>query len=167
MFLIVNKQYSPYIRCKHVPFFIKGNFFSSANDISRNVKQNQIIFCIQPWILEFSRPVGFGEDQLWERGSLPATFYVLTMVIFSMTNGNCRTFKQNQRLICIRLSIVKDWRLVDWDVYKRQVQRLNSCFRLYSTYIEFHFILQSCTEFKLYFVFTLFNYVTIMYCSFL
>ena len=28
------------------------------------------------------RPIDFGEDQLRERGSLPATFYVLTRVFF-------------------------------------------------------------------------------------
>ena len=47
-------------------------------------------------IAEFSRPSVFGEDRLRERGSLPATFNVLTTVIFSMSNDNCRTFKQNQ-----------------------------------------------------------------------
>ena len=39
-------------------------------------KQNQIMFCIQLEIVEFSRHNGFGEDRLRERGSLPATFYI-------------------------------------------------------------------------------------------
>ena len=30
--------------------------------------------------VEYSRLIGFGEDQLRERGNLPATFYVLTRV---------------------------------------------------------------------------------------
>ena len=45
-------------------------------------------------IIDNSRSVDFGEDRLRERGSLPTTFYVLTRVIVSMTNDNCRTFKQ-------------------------------------------------------------------------
>ena len=52
-------------------------------------------------IVEFSIPIGAGEDRLRERGSLPATFYVLTRVIFYMTNDNCRKFKQNQLGFCI------------------------------------------------------------------
>ena len=51
-------------------------------------------------IVEFSRPIVFGEDRLWERGSLPATFYVLTRV-FSMANDNSRKFEQNQIIFCI------------------------------------------------------------------
>ena len=31
-------------------------------------------------IVEDSRPIDFGEDQLRERGSLPATFYILTRI---------------------------------------------------------------------------------------
>ena len=54
-------------------------------------------------IIEFLRTVVFGEDRLRERGTLPATFCVLTRVIFLLTNANCRKFKQNQI-----------------DVYKRQ-----------------------------------------------
>ena len=77
-------------------------FFSMANDNSRKFKQNQILFCMQSWIVEFSRSVVFGEDRLRERGSLPATFYVLTKVVFSMTNDNCRKFKQNQIMFCIQ-----------------------------------------------------------------
>ena len=48
----------------------------------------------------------FGEDRLRGRGSLPATFNVLTRVIVSMTNDNCRTFKQNQIefLILVKIS---------------------------------------------------------------
>ena len=72
-----------------------------ANDNSRKFKLNQISFCIQPCIVQFSIPIGVGEDRLRERGSLPATFYVLTRVIFSMTNDNCRKFKQNQLGFCI------------------------------------------------------------------
>ena len=33
---------------------------------------------IQPWFVEYSRPIVFGEDRLRVRGSLPVTFYVLT-----------------------------------------------------------------------------------------
>ena len=53
-----------------------------ANDKSRKFKQNQIRFRIQPCIVEFSIPVGVGEDRLRERGSLPATFYVVTREMF-------------------------------------------------------------------------------------
>ena len=63
-------------------FFVLLRVFCMANDNSRKFKQNHIIFCIQPWIVEYSRPIVFGEDQLRERGSLPATFYVLTRVFF-------------------------------------------------------------------------------------
>ena len=77
------------------------SFFSMANDNSRKFKQNQIMFRIQPWIVEFSRPIVFGEDRLRERGSLPATFYVLTRV-FSMANDKSRKFKQNQIRFCIQ-----------------------------------------------------------------
>ena len=45
-----------------------------ANDNSRKFKQNQIMFRIQPWIVEFSRSVDFGKDRFRERGSLPVTF---------------------------------------------------------------------------------------------
>ena len=72
-----------------------------ANDKSRKFKQNQIILCILPYIVENSRPVDFGEDRLRERGSLPATFYVLTRV-FSMANDNSRKFKQNQIMFRIQ-----------------------------------------------------------------
>ena len=66
---------------RKVSVCVSVDFFSMAND-SRKFKQNQIMFCIQALIVEDSRPVDFGEDQLSERGSLPATFYVLTRVIF-------------------------------------------------------------------------------------
>ena len=68
--------------------------------------------------------VDFGEDRLRERGSLPVKFYVLTRVIVSMTNDNCRKFKHNQIILCIRSWIVKNWRPVSYthlDVYKRQI----------------------------------------------
>ena len=55
--------------------------FPMVNDNSRKFKQNQIMFCIQPYFVEFSRPIGFGDDRLMERGSLPAAFYVLRRVI--------------------------------------------------------------------------------------
>ena len=45
---------------------------------------------------EYSRPIDFGENQLRESGGLLATFYVITSLIFSMTNDNCRKFKHNQ-----------------------------------------------------------------------
>ncbi len=38
------------------------DFFSMANDNSRKFKQNQIIFCIHPLLVEYSRPIVFGED---------------------------------------------------------------------------------------------------------
>ena len=53
-----------------------------ANDNSRKFKHNQIMFCIQPCIVEFSIPIGVGEDRLRETGSLPATFYVVTREMF-------------------------------------------------------------------------------------
>ena len=55
--------------------YTSGNFFSMANDISRNFKQNQIFFCMHPWIVENRRSIDFGEDRLRERGSLPATVF--------------------------------------------------------------------------------------------
>ena len=51
----------------------RQSVFSMANDNCRIFKQNQIIFCIQPWFVEYSRPIVFGEDRLRERGSLPGT----------------------------------------------------------------------------------------------
>ena len=50
---------------------------SMANDNCRTFKQNQIMFCIHPWFVEYSRPIVFGEDRLRERGSLPATVFFL------------------------------------------------------------------------------------------
>ena len=47
------------------------------------------------------------EDRFRERGSLPATFYVLRRVIFSLTNDNCRAFKQNQIMFCIQPRFVE------------------------------------------------------------
>ena len=48
--------------------------------------------CIRdrPCIVEFSIPIGVGEDRLRKRGSLPATFYVLTRVLlpYSLRNGS-------------------------------------------------------------------------------
>ena len=73
-----------------------------VNDNSRKFKQNQMMFCIQPCIVEFSIPICVGEDRLRERGSLPATFYVLTAVIFSTTNNNNRKLKHNQIIFCIQ-----------------------------------------------------------------
>ena len=74
---------------------------SLTNDNCRKFKENQLMFSIQPWIVEFSRSVDFGEDRLREKGSLPATFYVLSRV-FSMANDNSRKFKQNQTIFCIQ-----------------------------------------------------------------
>ena len=88
-------------------FFYQGNISSMANDNSRKFKQNQMMFCIQPWIVELSRSVDFGEVRVRERGSLPATFYVLTRVIFLMTNDNCHKFKRNQMMFCIQPCIVE------------------------------------------------------------
>ena len=64
-------------------FYVLTRVFSMANDNSRKFKQNQMMFCIQPCIVEFSRSFVFGDDRLSEKGSLPATFYVLTRVIFT------------------------------------------------------------------------------------
>ena len=58
------------------------DIFIMANDNIRKFKQNQIKFRIQPWIVEFSIPVGVGDDRLRERGSLPATVFFLSRVIF-------------------------------------------------------------------------------------
>ena len=58
--------------------------FSIGKDKCRKFKQNQIIFCIHPWIVEVARTFDFAEDRLRERSSLPSTFYVLTRVIFSL-----------------------------------------------------------------------------------
>ena len=111
---------------------------SMTNDNCRTFKQNQIILCIPSSVVDNSRSFDFVEDRLRERGSLPATFNVLTRGIVSMTNDNCRTFKQNQIMFCIRPWILKDSRPFDFgedqlkergiypvsythlDVYKRQ-----------------------------------------------
>ena len=85
-----------------------------GNDESHKFKQNRIIFCIQTWFVEYSRPVVFGEDGLGERGSLPATFYVLTRVILSMMIDNFRKFKGNQIIFCKLSWFVKMWRHVDF-----------------------------------------------------
>ena len=83
-------------------------------DNSRKFKQNQMMFCIHQGIVEFSIPIGVGEDRLRERGSLPATFYVITRVIFYMTNDNCRILKQNQLLFCIPFWIIQNSGSVDF-----------------------------------------------------
>ena len=104
-----------------------------ANDNSRKFKQNQIIFCIQPWFVEYSRPIVIGEDRLRERGSLPATVFFLSREIFFLANDNSRKFKQNQIMFRIQPWIVEfsrpivfgedQLRAVSYthlDVYKRQ-----------------------------------------------
>ena len=63
--------------CVCLSVCVSVDFFSIVNDNSRKFKQNQMMFCIQPCIVDFSIPIGVGEDRLRERGSLPATFYVL------------------------------------------------------------------------------------------
>ena len=85
-----------------------------ANDNSHKFKHNQIIFCILPWIVEFSRHIVFGEDRLRERGSLSATYYVLKRVIFFLTNGNCRKFNENQISFCTFSWVVESSRSVDF-----------------------------------------------------
>ena len=52
-------------------------------DNCRTFKQNQIMFCMRASIVETSRSVDFGEDRLMERGSLPATFYVVSRQMYS------------------------------------------------------------------------------------
>ena len=54
--------------------------FYMTNHNCRKFKQNQIVFYICARAVEDSRPIDFGEDWLRGRGSLPATFYVLTRV---------------------------------------------------------------------------------------
>ena len=88
-------------------------FFSMANDNYRKFIQNQIIFCIRPWIVEVSMTFDFGEDRLRERGSLPDTFFVLSRV-FYMANDNSRKFKQNQIMFCMHPWIVEDSRPIDF-----------------------------------------------------
>ena len=61
-------------------FYILTRVFLMANDNSCKFKQNQIMFCICPQVVNDSRPIDFGEDRLMGRGSLPATFYILTRV---------------------------------------------------------------------------------------
>ena len=53
-----------------------------TNDNWLKLKHNQIRFFIHPYIVENSRSADFGEGRLRERGSLPATFYVVTREIF-------------------------------------------------------------------------------------
>ena len=48
--------------------FYQG-FFSMVNDNSHKFKKNQMMFCIQPCIVEISIPIGVGEDRLRDRGT--------------------------------------------------------------------------------------------------
>ena len=61
-------------------FYVLTSVFSMANDNRRKLKQNQIIFYICAWVVKDSRPIDFGEDRLWGKGSLPETFVVVTRV---------------------------------------------------------------------------------------
>ena len=45
-------------------------------------------------IVEYSRPIIFGEDRLRESGSLPAKVYFINGILFSIANDNSRKFKQ-------------------------------------------------------------------------
>ena len=54
--------------------------------------------CIRdrPWIVEFSSPIGVGEDRLRERGSLPATFFLMKGNLFlwqTITAANSNRIK--------------------------------------------------------------------------
>ena len=64
-------------------------------------KRQQLVFFIPFLIIPNSRSVDFVVDRLRERGSLPATFYILTRV-FTMANDKNRKFKQIQIIFCIQ-----------------------------------------------------------------
>ena len=88
-----------------------------ADDNSRKFKQNQIILCIHPWIVEDSRPFDFGEDRLGGRGCLPATFYVLTRVKYLILINKY----PDKKIIIIHCRNVDEISInVEADVYKRQ-----------------------------------------------
>ena len=73
-------------------FYVLSRVFSMANDKSRKFKQNQKMSRIQPWIIEFSRSIVFGEDRFRGRGSLPATVFYQGE-FFPIVNDNSRKFK--------------------------------------------------------------------------
>ena len=79
-----------------ITFYVLTRVFPMANDNSRKFKQNQKIICIQPYIVEFSRPIVFGEDRLRERGSLPAAFfyqgYFLWQTITAANSNRIKSF---------------------------------------------------------------------------
>ena len=93
-----------------------------ANDKSRKFKHNQIMFCILPWIVEFSRLFVFGEDRLRERGSLPATFYVLKWYFLWQTirAANWNRIKYVFAYSLDFLSTIDPVSYTHLDVYKRQ-----------------------------------------------
>ena len=51
-----------------------------TNDNCRKFKQNQMMFCIQLCFVEFSIPIGVGEDRLRERGSSVSYTHLSWMV---------------------------------------------------------------------------------------
>ena len=64
-----------------------------TNDNCRKFNENQIIFCTLSSVAECSRSVDFVDDRFRERGSLPATFYVLKGV----------TILKNQKIAQIKI----------------------------------------------------------------
>ena len=69
-----------------VTFYVLTRVFPMANDNSRKFKQNQIIFCIQPKIVEFSRPVSYTHLDVYKRQELSASWklvdnYLIEMII--------------------------------------------------------------------------------------
>ena len=71
-----------------------------TNDNCRKFKQNQINFFSCACAAEDSSLIGFGEERLQGKGSLPATFFLSRLICF-FANDNSRKLKQNQIMFCI------------------------------------------------------------------
>ena len=56
--------------------------------------------------------------QIFTKGYLPATLYVITRLILSMTNDNCRKFNHNQIMFCICPYIAENERPVEFGEHR-------------------------------------------------
>ena len=68
------KQYSPTSFHKLFPY-ICSSYKAGIFDYFLLFRQNQIMFCMHPWIVEDFRHIYFNEYRVRERCRLPATFY--------------------------------------------------------------------------------------------
>ena len=80
--------------CVCLSVCLSVDFLSMANDNCRKFKQNQIIFCIHPCIVDVSINFDFFEDRLRGRGSLPATFFYQAYFLWqTITAANTNRIK--------------------------------------------------------------------------